>query len=100
MLKTPTQILYIWYLRQPATIMKNIWLLMAIGIWLVVLVMVMLAVLFAGENEFLLIDEPTNHLDDNARNIVKDYLSKKKGFILIYYQILKESSRPARLHLN
>ena len=44
---------------------------------------VMLAVLFAGENEFLLIDEPTNHLDDNARNIVKDYLSKKKGFILV-----------------
>ena len=44
---------------------------------------VMLAVLFAGENEFLLIDEPTNHLDDNARNIVKDYLSGKKGFILV-----------------
>ena len=44
---------------------------------------VMLAVLFAGGNEFLLIDEPTNHLDDNARNIVKDYLSKKKGFILV-----------------
>ena len=44
---------------------------------------VMLAVLFAAENEFLLIDEPTNHLDDNARNIVKDYLMSKKGFILV-----------------
>ena len=44
---------------------------------------VMLAVLFAGENEFLLIDEPTNHLDQTAREIVKKYLSKKKGFILV-----------------
>lgn len=44
---------------------------------------VMLAVLFAGENEFLLIDEPTNHLDDKARLIVKEYLSSKKGFILV-----------------
>ena len=44
---------------------------------------VMLAVLFAGENEFLLIDEPTNHLDSRARDIVKEYLSSKKGFILV-----------------
>ena len=44
---------------------------------------VMLAVLFAGENEFLLIDEPTNHLDRKAREIVKDYLNTKKGFILV-----------------
>lgn len=44
---------------------------------------VMLAVLFAGDNEFLLIDEPTNHLDVNAREIVKDFLKKKKGFILV-----------------
>ena len=44
---------------------------------------VMLATLFAGENEFLLIDEPTNHLDIKARKIVKEYLAKKKGFILI-----------------
>ena len=44
---------------------------------------VMLAALFAGENEFLLIDEPTNHLDIKARKIVKEYLAKKKGFILI-----------------
>lgn len=44
---------------------------------------VMLAVLFAAENEFLLIDEPTNHLDTEARDIVKEYLASKKGFILV-----------------
>ncbi|MCR5510404.1 MAG: ATP-binding cassette domain-containing protein [Lachnospiraceae bacterium] len=44
---------------------------------------VMLAVLFATENEFLLIDEPTNHLDGKAREIVKTYLASKKGFILV-----------------
>lgn len=44
---------------------------------------VMLAVLFSGENDFLLIDEPTNHLDANARQTVKEYLKTKKGFVLI-----------------
>ena len=44
---------------------------------------VMLAVLFAGDNEFLLIDEPTNHLDAQSRESVKAYLKKKKGFILV-----------------
>lgn len=44
---------------------------------------VMLAVLFAAENEFLLMDEPTNHLDTEARDIVKEFLASKKGFILI-----------------
>ena len=44
---------------------------------------VMLAVLFSGENDFLLIDEPTNHLDQNAREIIKKYLASKKGFILV-----------------
>ncbi|MCR5649829.1 MAG: ATP-binding cassette domain-containing protein [Lachnospiraceae bacterium] len=43
----------------------------------------MLAVLFSGENEFLLIDEPTNHLDSRGRRIVTDYLKRKKGFILV-----------------
>ena len=32
---------------------------------------ILLAVLFSGENDFLLIDEPTNHLDHNAREVVK-----------------------------
>lgn len=43
----------------------------------------MLAVLFSGENEFLLIDEPTNHLDINGREIIKKYLRDKNGFILV-----------------
>ena len=44
---------------------------------------IMLAVLFSGENDFLLIDEPTNHLDQEARETVKRYLAGKKGFILV-----------------
>ena len=44
---------------------------------------VMLAILFSGENDFLLIDEPTNHLDQDSREIVKEYLNKKKSFILV-----------------
>lgn len=44
---------------------------------------VMLAVLFSRENSFLLIDEPTNHLDAPTREVVKEYLKSKKGFILV-----------------
>lgn len=44
---------------------------------------VMLAILFSRENDFLLIDEPTNHLDQESREIVKEYLRQKKGFILV-----------------
>lgn len=44
---------------------------------------VLLAVLFSGDNDFLLIDEPTNHLDQEARESVKTYLASKKGFILV-----------------
>ena len=44
---------------------------------------ILLAVLFSGENDFLLIDEPTNHLDQESREQVKEYLSAKKGFILV-----------------
>lgn len=44
---------------------------------------VMLAVLFSGEHDFLLIDEPTNHLDQDARESIKNYLMGKKGFILV-----------------
>ncbi len=43
----------------------------------------LLAVLFSGENDFLLIDEPTNHLDSEARETVKEYLKGKKSFILV-----------------
>lgn len=44
---------------------------------------ILLAVLFSGENDFLLIDEPTNHLDHTSRESVKQYLASKKGFILV-----------------
>ena len=44
---------------------------------------VLLATLFLGQNNFLLIDEPTNHLDIEARETVAKYLNKKKGFILV-----------------
>lgn len=44
---------------------------------------VLLAALFLNEGHFLLIDEPTNHLDIKARQMVADYLKKKKGFILV-----------------
>lgn len=44
---------------------------------------VLLAILFLKDNNFLLIDEPTNHLDVEARKAISNYLSKKKGFILV-----------------
>ncbi len=44
---------------------------------------VMLALLFSKEGNFLLIDEPTNHLDMPTREVVKEYLNAKKGFILV-----------------
>ena len=44
---------------------------------------VLLAVLFLQENAFLLIDEPTNHLDAKARRVLGQYLSRKKGFLLV-----------------
>lgn len=44
---------------------------------------ILLAVLFSGDNDFLLIDEPTNHLDREARETVKAYLASKRGFILV-----------------
>ena len=44
---------------------------------------VMLAMLFSMERHFLLLDEPTNHLDMEAREVIRDYLKTKKGFILV-----------------
>ncbi|BCN30679.1 ribosomal protection-like ABC-F family protein [Anaeromicropila herbilytica] len=43
----------------------------------------LLAGLFLKKNNFLLIDEPTNHLDMDAREVLKDYLATKKGFLLV-----------------
>jgi len=44
---------------------------------------VLLALLFAEEERFLLIDEPTNHLNTSGREVVARYLENKKGFILV-----------------
>lgn len=44
---------------------------------------IMLAALFIKKNSFLLIDEPTNHLDMKGREILCNYLKRKKGFILV-----------------
>ncbi len=46
-------------------------------------VRLLLALLFARDNRFLLIDEPTNHLDAEARALVADYLKTKRGFLLV-----------------
>lgn len=43
----------------------------------------MLVALFLKKNNFLLIDEPTNHLDLEGRRLISNYLSSKKGFILV-----------------
>lgn len=43
----------------------------------------LLAAMFSGENNFLLIDEPTNHLDLHGRELVAQYLRSKSGFILV-----------------
>lgn len=39
---------------------------------------VLLAALFLNEGHFLLIDEPTNHLDTHGRQIVSEYLRKRR----------------------
>ncbi|HWS42433.1 MAG TPA: ABC-F type ribosomal protection protein [Pseudoflavonifractor sp.] len=44
---------------------------------------VLLATLFLRPGNFLLIDEPTNHLDLEGRRVVSEYLSRKRGFILV-----------------
>lgn len=44
---------------------------------------ILLASLFLTSSRFLLIDEPTSHLDLEARLTVKNYLKRKKGFILV-----------------
>ncbi len=46
-------------------------------------VKVLLSLLFSKDHHFLLIDEPTDHLDRESRQIVAEYLNKKKGFILV-----------------
>lgn len=43
----------------------------------------LLVALFLNNEHFLLIDEPTNHLDIKGRELLAEYLKKKKGFILV-----------------
>lgn len=43
----------------------------------------LLAILFAKENNFLLIDEPTNYLDADSRACVADFLCRQKGFMVV-----------------
>ena len=42
-----------------------------------------LAAMFCRDDAFPLIDEPTNHLDMAARELVGEYLARKRGFILV-----------------
>lgn len=44
---------------------------------------ILLALFFLKEEHFLLIDEPTNHLDQEGREVMAEYLSRKRGFILV-----------------
>lgn len=42
-----------------------------------------IAALFLRQGIFPLLDEPTNHLDMNGRELLGEYLSSKKGFIIV-----------------
>lgn len=44
--------------------------------------------LFLRKNYFLLLDEPTNHLDIKGKKTLANYLSKKKGFIIVSHDRL------------
>ena len=44
---------------------------------------IQLAMLFIKKDNYLLLDEPTNHLDAEGKDTIKEYLSKKKSFILV-----------------
>jgi len=44
---------------------------------------IQMIMLFLKDNRFLLIDEPTNHLDSPGRLLMKKYLNRKKGFIVV-----------------
>ncbi|RRG17614.1 ABC-F type ribosomal protection protein [Weissella viridescens] len=44
---------------------------------------VLLALVFANSDDFILLDEPTNHLDAKTRQQVAQYLQHKQGFIVV-----------------
>lgn len=43
----------------------------------------MIIALFLRKNSFVLLDEPTNHLDIKGKELMAEYLSRKKGFIVV-----------------
>ena len=43
----------------------------------------MIIALFLRKNRFVLLDEPTNHLDIAGKEMVAEYLGKRKGFIVV-----------------
>lgn len=43
----------------------------------------MIIALFLRKNRFVLLDEPTNHLDIAGKEMVGEYLRKRKGFIVV-----------------
>lgn len=45
-------------------------------------VRILLAALFAGDEDHVLLDEPTSHLDRKGQEIVAEYLKSKNGFIV------------------
>lgn len=61
----------------------------------------LLACAFINNDSFMLIDEPTNNLDSEARNAIRDYLSEKKGFILVSHdRLLLDDCTDHTLSLN
>lgn len=44
---------------------------------------ILLVALFLKKDTFILLDEPTSHLDISGKEEVANYLSKKRGFILV-----------------
>ncbi len=44
---------------------------------------VLMIALFLRKDTFVLLDEPTNHLDLKGKEVIANYLKKKKGFLVI-----------------
>lgn len=44
---------------------------------------ILMIALFLRKNSFILLDEPTNHLDIDGKMAIAEYLSGKKGFIVV-----------------
>jgi lincosamide and streptogramin A transport system ATP-binding/permease protein len=44
---------------------------------------IQIIILFLRMHSYVLLDEPTNHLDIEGKTIISDYLSQKKGFLVV-----------------